>query len=137
MSDGETMERLWSYLRRFARMTKEMRPAHRIDVLSSALIYYGIQTKGKLGELFAQNKIDCSHVAMQLLYFLLGLNVQLKPKKLLKKASIKQYLVPMKAIKVIAIKFNSLILFCRKGEKGKAVALRRNGKIFWSIQSTS
>ncbi len=49
MSDGETMERLWSYLRRFARMTKEMRPAHRIDVLSSALIYYGIQTKEKLG----------------------------------------------------------------------------------------
>ncbi len=31
-------------------MTKEMRPAHRIDVLSSALIYYGIQTKEKLGK---------------------------------------------------------------------------------------
>lgn len=49
MSDGETMERLWSYLRRYARMT---RPAHRIDVLSSALIYYGMQTKEKLGEQF-------------------------------------------------------------------------------------
>ena len=49
MSDGETMERLWSYLRRYARMTKEMRPSHRIYVLTGALVYYGIKTKAKLG----------------------------------------------------------------------------------------
>ena len=49
LSDGETMERLWSYLRRFSRMTKEMDPSHHIDVLSSALVYYSIQTKVKLG----------------------------------------------------------------------------------------
>jgi len=49
MSDGETMERLWSYLRRYSRMTKEMRPSHRIDVLTSALVYYGIRTKERLG----------------------------------------------------------------------------------------
>ena len=49
------MERLWSYLRRFARMTKEMRPAHRVDILSSALVYYGIQTKEKLGN---NNKLE-------------------------------------------------------------------------------
>ena len=49
LSDGETMERLWSYLRRFGRMTKEMRPTHRIDVLTSALVFYGIKTKEKLG----------------------------------------------------------------------------------------
>lgn len=30
-------------------MTKEMRPSHRIDVLSCGLLYYGIRTKGKLG----------------------------------------------------------------------------------------
>jgi len=30
-------------------MTKEMRPSHRIDVLSVALEHYCIQTKGKLG----------------------------------------------------------------------------------------
>ena len=42
------MERLWSYLRRFSRMTKEMRPSHRTDILTSALVYYGIQTKEKL-----------------------------------------------------------------------------------------
>ena len=52
LSDGETMERLWSYLRRFSRMTKEMRPSHHIDVLSSALICYGMQTKEKLGMYF-------------------------------------------------------------------------------------
>ena len=49
MSDGETMERLWSYLRRFSRMTKEMRASHRTDVLTSALLFYGFKTKQKLG----------------------------------------------------------------------------------------
>ena len=50
LSDGETMERLWSYLRRFSRMTKEMRPSHRIDVLAHVLVYYGTMTKRKLGK---------------------------------------------------------------------------------------
>ncbi len=50
LSDGETMERLWSFLRRFSRPTKEMRPSHRIDVLSSALLFIGLKTKQKLGK---------------------------------------------------------------------------------------
>ena len=33
-------------------LAKEMRPSHRIDILSSALAYYGIKTKNKLGENF-------------------------------------------------------------------------------------
>ena len=49
LSDGEVMERMWSYLRRFSRMTKEMRPAHRVDILSHTLLYYGFKTKQKLG----------------------------------------------------------------------------------------
>lgn len=49
LSDGETMERLWSYLRRYGRMTKEMRPSHRIDILVHALVHYGIKTSEKLG----------------------------------------------------------------------------------------
>ena len=61
LSDGDTMERLWSYLRRFARMTKEMRPAHCIDVLTSALTYYGIQTKEKLGETTMHIMYVCPH----------------------------------------------------------------------------
>ena len=41
LSDGEVVERLRSYLRSFGTMTKEMRPAHRIDVLTHAILYYG------------------------------------------------------------------------------------------------
>ena len=46
LSDGETMERLWSY---FSKMTMEMQPAHRTDMLVHALVYYGITAKTKLG----------------------------------------------------------------------------------------
>ena len=48
LSDGEQLERLWSYLRRFGKMTKEMRPSHRIDVLSDALLHYSQQCKDNL-----------------------------------------------------------------------------------------
>ena len=49
LSDGEGMERLWSYLRRFSRMTKEMRPSHRIDILSDAIIYYHQKAVNNIG----------------------------------------------------------------------------------------
>lgn len=49
LSDGECVERLWSYLRRFSHMTKEMRPSHRIDVLTHALLHYAERTTAKLG----------------------------------------------------------------------------------------
>ena len=48
LSDGEVMERMWSYLRCFSRMTKEMCPAHRVDVLSHALLYYGFKQSKNL-----------------------------------------------------------------------------------------
>ncbi len=48
LTDGEVMERLWSYLRRFSKMTKEMRPSHRIDILSDALLHYGRQSASNL-----------------------------------------------------------------------------------------
>ena len=38
-------------LRRLSRMTKEMRPAHRVDVLSHALLYYASLKTEKLGRL--------------------------------------------------------------------------------------
>ncbi len=50
LSDGKTMECLWSYLRRFSHMTKEMRPSHRVDVLAHALVYYGILTQREFGK---------------------------------------------------------------------------------------
>ena len=40
LSDGEVCERLWSFMRRFSRMTKELRPSHRIDVLTDALLHF-------------------------------------------------------------------------------------------------
>lgn len=49
LSDGEGVERLWAYLRSFTSMTKEMRPSHRVDVLSDALRHYRQKTTEKIG----------------------------------------------------------------------------------------
>ncbi|XP_066281363.1 uncharacterized protein [Branchiostoma lanceolatum] len=40
LTDGEGTERLWSALRPFSRMTKEMSPDHRVDKLTDALRHY-------------------------------------------------------------------------------------------------
>ena len=40
LTDGEEMERIWSYMRRFSFMTKEMTPSHRVDLLTDALLHY-------------------------------------------------------------------------------------------------
>jgi hypothetical protein len=50
LTDGEVMERLWSYLRGFASITKEMSPSRRVDALTDFLLHYGRQSKSKLGE---------------------------------------------------------------------------------------
>ena len=47
--DGEAMERLWSYLRHFAPMTKEMTASHRIDLLTDACLYYAARKIDGLG----------------------------------------------------------------------------------------
>ena len=52
LTDGEVVERLWAYLRRFARMTKEMRPSHRVDVLMDALLHYSRLSVQRLGKIF-------------------------------------------------------------------------------------
>ena len=52
LTDGEEMERLWSYLRPFARITKEMTPAHRVDLLTDALIHYGDKKRDGMGKQF-------------------------------------------------------------------------------------
>ena len=51
LTDGEATERLWSYLRRFSKTTKEMRPSHRIDVLTSCLLHYASKVRQKVGKL--------------------------------------------------------------------------------------
>ncbi|XP_035699509.1 uncharacterized protein LOC118432096 isoform X2 [Branchiostoma floridae] len=40
LTDGECVERLWSFLRRFSSITKEMTPSHRTDLLTDALLHY-------------------------------------------------------------------------------------------------
>ena len=60
MTDGEVMERLWSYLRRMAKTTKEMRPSHRIDVLTCALLHYDDKSRKKLGMIIVViHKMSC------------------------------------------------------------------------------
>lgn len=49
LTDGEATERLWSYLRPLSKMTKEMTPNHRRDLLNDALIHYAIRKNAGLG----------------------------------------------------------------------------------------
>ena len=55
LSDGEVLERLWSFLRKFGKMTKEMRPSHHVNVITHALLHYGYKTKQKLGRYYNFN----------------------------------------------------------------------------------
>ena len=50
LTDGETMERLWSYMRGFSSITKEMSAHNRIDLLSEALEHYATKITNKMGE---------------------------------------------------------------------------------------
>lgn len=50
LSDGEVMERLWSYLRPTGKITKEMTPAHRVDTLTDFLIHYAKKSIANIGE---------------------------------------------------------------------------------------
>uniref|UniRef100_A0A7M5WQJ1 Uncharacterized protein n=2 Tax=Clytia hemisphaerica TaxID=252671 RepID=A0A7M5WQJ1_9CNID len=50
LMDGELMERLWSYLRSFSKITKEMTPAHRTDLLSDALMHFGSKKMSGIGK---------------------------------------------------------------------------------------
>ncbi|XP_064633909.1 uncharacterized protein LOC135491738 [Lineus longissimus] len=57
LSDGESLERLWSYLRNFSKITKEMTPTHRIDTLTDALRHYARRNLFKLGS-FLSSKMQ-------------------------------------------------------------------------------
>lgn len=49
MVDGEVLERLWSYLGQFRKMTKEMSASHREDIISDALFYLAEKQRSKIG----------------------------------------------------------------------------------------
>lgn len=50
LADGEQLERLWSYLRRFGKVTKEMTPSHRVDLLTDALLHYSSRIRKSQGK---------------------------------------------------------------------------------------
>ncbi|XP_071180734.1 uncharacterized protein [Mytilus edulis] len=50
LTDGEGIERLWSYLGGFSNISKEMSPENRCDLLTDALIHYGRKIRDKQGE---------------------------------------------------------------------------------------
>ncbi|XP_072023299.1 uncharacterized protein [Amphiura filiformis] len=54
LTDGEEMERLWSYLRPFCHITKEMTPSHRVDLLSDALLHYGRKKANDIVDVIGQ-----------------------------------------------------------------------------------
>ena len=49
LTDGEVMERMWSFLRGFGSITKEMTPSRRIDALSDCLLHYARLSRSKIG----------------------------------------------------------------------------------------
>ncbi len=51
LSNGEQCERLWSYLRCFSSMTREMTASHRQDCLTDALLYHSQKAVIKIGNI--------------------------------------------------------------------------------------
>ena len=49
LTDGEGVERLWSFLRKFSCITKEMSAHKRTDVLTDGLLHYGQHLFRKFG----------------------------------------------------------------------------------------
>jgi hypothetical protein len=57
LSDGECLERLWAYLRKFANTTKVMSSGRRRDALSSALLHYAKKVRKGIGKPILDNAI--------------------------------------------------------------------------------
>ena len=53
LTDGESLERIWSYLGRFVSNTKYMRPAHWLDILELAIQHISQRMITNLGNFFA------------------------------------------------------------------------------------
>ncbi|PIK35791.1 hypothetical protein BSL78_27378 [Apostichopus japonicus] len=54
LSDGEQVERLWSFLRNFSRSTKEMSASNRIDAITEALLHYSKKKINAMGNIILQ-----------------------------------------------------------------------------------
>ena len=94
--DGENIERLWSFLGRFSRMTKEMTPANRVDVLTDALCHYCTVRASKLG-------MKCFIPHYQILELFIFCLV-------LEKACVERYSTAMKKYKSAKEEISSILL---------------------------
>lgn len=56
MVDGEVLERLWSYLGQFRKMTKEMSASPREDIISDALFYLAEKQRSKIVMLLVKQR---------------------------------------------------------------------------------
>ncbi|XP_076808467.1 uncharacterized protein LOC143451652 [Clavelina lepadiformis] len=65
LTDGETVERLWAYLRGFNKISKEMKPEHRTGLLTDGLIHYGRKIKKNVG-CALMNKLKRASCKMEL-----------------------------------------------------------------------
>lgn len=52
LTDGEQLERFWAFLRLFAKITKEMTPSHRMDMLAMAVSHFIHKKQRSMGTMF-------------------------------------------------------------------------------------
>uniref|UniRef100_A0A1X7SYR8 Uncharacterized protein n=1 Tax=Amphimedon queenslandica TaxID=400682 RepID=A0A1X7SYR8_AMPQE len=69
LCDGENLERLWSYLGKFCKMTKEMSIANRVDVLTDALNHFSRQKITRLCISFVERMDIASKAVLDKCYF--------------------------------------------------------------------
>lgn len=62
LTDGESIERLWSYLGGFSKITKEMTPENRVDLLTDGLLHYGRKVKENLGETIIRKNLRAKKI---------------------------------------------------------------------------
>ena len=107
LTDGEMLERVWSYVRRFGKMTKEMRPSHWVDVLTDVLLHYGMETKNKI-EVFVKFNITTLNVTLLFLCFVVHgnkyINIQIEKRALKGRFN---YLLYLKLGRVFLIEYNN------------------------------
>ncbi|KAL3859476.1 hypothetical protein ACJMK2_009696 [Sinanodonta woodiana] len=75
LSDGECVERLWSFLGKFSNISKEMTPENRIDLLVDGLIHYGQKVTRKQGKALSDKLLraeDLRQKSSQMLQETLG-----------------------------------------------------------------
>jgi hypothetical protein len=75
LTDGESLERLWSYLGKFAKTTKHMKSGHRLDIIETALEFLYQKSIEKLGLNFILLIILFFKSKLIIIYFIIANNL--------------------------------------------------------------